>query len=88
MWRTAWSTGAIGFEIVVALALGYFGGGWLDGKLGTSPWLRYIGLVAGVGACIKAFIRVTREYKKSIVSQNEKPDGGANTPGTGARNGG
>lgn len=86
MWRIAWSTGAIGFEIVVALALGYFGGGWLDGKLGTTPWLKYIGLAAGVGACIKAFIRVTREYKKSIVGQNEKPNSAAGTPDEGKPN--
>ena len=74
MWRIAWSTGAIGFEVVVAITIGSLGGAWLDGKLGTRPWLMYIGLAAGVGAAIKAFIRVTRAYKKSIVEEHDNND--------------
>jgi len=48
----------------VAIAIGYFGGGWLDRKLGTAPWLTYIGFLAGIGAAIKALVRVTRDYRK------------------------
>ena len=48
----------------MAIAIGYFGGGWLDRKLGTAPWLTYIGFLAGIGAAIKALVRVTRDYRK------------------------
>lgn len=64
MWRIAGFTGAVGIEVAVAIAIGYFGGGWLDRKLGTAPWLTYIGFLAGIGAAIKALIRVTRDYRK------------------------
>lgn len=64
MWRIAGDTGAVGIEIAVAIGLGYLGGHWLDGKLRTAPWLSIIGFVAGVGAGIKALVRVTRAYKK------------------------
>jgi len=64
MWRIAGNTGAVGIEVAVAIAIGYLGGHWLDGKLRTSPWLGYIGFAAGIGAAIKALVRVTREYRR------------------------
>ena len=74
MWRIAGNTGAVGLEIAaVHCASGYLGGQWLDGKFGTGPWLDWIGLVAGVGAAIKALIRVTRAYKKSLQEEDAPP---------------
>ena len=64
MWRQAGQTGAVGLEIAVAIAIGYFGGRYLDGKLHTTPWLSWIGFGAGVGAAIKALVRVTRQYMR------------------------
>lgn len=65
MWRIAGTTGAVGIEIAIAIAIGYFGGHYLDRKLGTQPWLMYVGILAGVGAAIKALVRVTRAYQRS-----------------------
>ena len=65
MWRVVGSAGAIGFEIAVAISIGYFGGTFLDKKFGTKPWLMYFGLLVGVGAAIKALVRLTRDYKRS-----------------------
>jgi F0F1-type ATP synthase assembly protein I len=73
MWATAASTGAIGIEIAVAIGLGYFGGQYLDRKLGLSPWCTWLGFGAGIGASIKALIRVVRTYKKSL-EQDQNPD--------------
>jgi len=73
MWRIAGNTGAVGFEVAVAIAIGYFGGGWLDRKFGTAPWLTYIGFVAGIGAAIKALVRVTRDYKKRLADIENSP---------------
>jgi len=64
LWRIAGSTGAVGIEVAVAIAIGYFGGHWLDGKLHTGPWLTIVGFVAGIGAAVKALVRVTRAYQK------------------------
>lgn len=75
MWRIAGFTGAVGIEVAVAIVIGYFGGGWLDRKFGTAPWLTYIGFLAGVGAAIKALIRVTRDYKRRFPEDDDpKPD--------------
>ena len=73
MWAIAGSTGAVGLEISLAIGIGYFGGRYLDGKFGSAPWLAWIGFAAGIGAGIKALIRVARDYQKSL--ENDKDDG-------------
>jgi ATP synthase protein I len=77
MWAVAGSTGAVGLEISIAIGIGYFGGRYLDGKLGSAPWLEWIGFAAGVGAGIKALIRVVRTYQRSL--ENEEKDGSPKT---------
>ena len=73
MWAIAANTGAVGLEISIAIGIGYFGGRYLDGKLGSAPWLAWIGFAAGVGAGVKALIRVVRTYRKSL--ENDTADG-------------
>jgi F0F1-type ATP synthase assembly protein I len=75
MVRIASTTGALGLEVAGCIAAGFLGGQWLDRKLGWGPWLGYIGLVAGIGAAIKALVRVTRAYQKSL-----KDDDGHDSP--------
>ncbi len=75
MWTIAASTGAVGLEIAVAIGIGYLGGQYLDRKLGVAPWLMWLGFAAGVGAGIKALIRVVRSYQKSLDDDDQKrPD--------------
>jgi ATP synthase protein I len=71
MWAVAASTSAVGLEIALAIGIGYFGGRYLDGKLGSAPWLAWVGFGAGVGAGIKALIRVVRTYQKSLENDDE-----------------
>jgi ATP synthase protein I len=77
MWGIAASTGAVGLEIAVAIGIGYLGGQYLDRKLGVAPWLMWVGFAAGVGAGIKALVRVVRSYKKSLqedTAEEDRPD--------------
>ncbi len=41
---------SVGITLVVATLLGYLGGNWLDGRLGTQPWLGVVGLLLGAAA--------------------------------------
>ena len=66
MWRIAGTTGAVGIEVAVAIIIGYFGGKYLDGKLHTTPWISYVGLLAGIGAAVKALVRVVRNYRRDF----------------------
>ena len=49
--------------MVVSLAVGYFFGAFLDRKLNTKPWFTIILFLAGVGAAVKAMVRIARQYK-------------------------
>jgi F0F1-type ATP synthase assembly protein I len=40
----------LGFEIVVPLFMGLFGGQWLDRRFGTAPWLLLAGVIIGAAA--------------------------------------
>jgi ATP synthase protein I len=80
MWRVAGTTGAVGIEVAAAIAIGYFVGRYLDRKLGTQPWIMYVGILAGIGAAIKALVRVTREYRRA---EGGTGGGGPADPGGG-----
>ncbi|MES1207956.1 MAG: AtpZ/AtpI family protein [Pseudomonadota bacterium] len=80
LWRIAGFTGAVGLEVAVAIAIGALGGQWLDRKLGSAPWLTIIGFAAGIGAAIKALIRVSREYKRKIANDDAPTSPSHNLP--------
>jgi F0F1-type ATP synthase assembly protein I len=65
MWATVAASSAVGLEIAIAIVIGYFGGRYLDRKLETTPWLMWLGFTAGIGAGIKALLRVVREYQRA-----------------------
>jgi ATP synthase protein I len=44
----------MGIQLALAVVVFFFVGRWLDGKLGTAPWLMLAGLLVGiVGGLIK-----------------------------------
>ena len=71
MWRTALRYSAVGIEMGAAVALGYGGGWWLDGKLGTKPYLSFTGLLFGIAAVFMTLVRVARELNRQS-EQDEK----------------
>jgi ATP synthase protein I len=81
MWRIAGTTGAVGIEIAAAICIGYLGGHYLDHKLGTQPWLTYIGLGGGIGAAIKALARVSRDYQRDQKQLDQRRSGDDSHPG-------
>lgn len=72
IWRVAGTTGAVGIEMAAAIAIGYLGGDYLDGKLGTAPWLRWIGFAGGIGASVKALVRLTRSHMRQLADDKDE----------------
>jgi hypothetical protein len=73
MWQTVGTAGFVGIEILLALALGYLGGQWLDGKLHTAPWLKRVGTVMGLGTSIWVLVTVVRNYNASLKDDDGSP---------------
>jgi ATP synthase protein I len=75
MMKAAGRHGTLGLEIFFAVVLGVMSGSWLDGKLGTGPWLSILLTLCGLVAAGRAMVRVTREYKAELKRQAEKEEG-------------
>jgi ATP synthase protein I len=58
--RSLGALSAVGISFVLAIAIGVGGGLWLDGKLGTSPWLLFLGLALGFAAGVVNIYKATR----------------------------
>lgn len=71
--RTWARAGNVGFELAVATIIGLAGGYWLDGKLGTKPWLAIVGLLLGVAAGFKNLIQTARRAQRES-DRNDKTD--------------
>ena len=56
-----WNYAQIGLELAAAVLAGFWGGYWLDKKLGSSPWLMLGGAAAGMAG---GFYLVARELFK------------------------
>ena len=62
--RSAWGLAlGAGSELVVSVLAGVFVGRWLDGRLGTQPWLALLGTVAGISLGLYRLIRETAPSK-------------------------
>jgi ATP synthase protein I len=68
--QTVGRVGSIGIEMGLALCLGYFGGQWLDGRLGTAPYLTFLGARLGLVAGLKSLYQLTRRTKAELEAQS------------------
>jgi ATP synthase protein I len=56
---------SLGFLFPVAIAVGFFLGHWLDGKLHTSPWLTIVFTAFGITAAFLNLFRTGRSKSGS-----------------------
>ena len=57
-WQLIGQLSSIGMSFVFALVIGFAAGYWLDGVLGTRPWLTFIGFFVGFAAGVLNVYRV------------------------------
>jgi ATP synthase protein I len=54
----------IGMSFVFALVIGFGAGYWLDGLIGTRPWLTFVGFFLGLAAGVLNVYRVMQLANK------------------------
>ena len=54
----------IGLSFVFALVIGFGAGYWLDGVLGTRPWLSFVGFFLGLAAGVLNVYRILQLANK------------------------
>ena len=57
--------GAVGFELLASIAVGYYLGHWLDGKFGTR-WIALVGFFIGCYAGFRALFRAAKQMQKDV----------------------
>ena len=62
--RTLAELGSIGLILPSSIAIGLFGGYWLDRWLGTAPWLLIVFTLLGVASGLLSLSRALRKYLK------------------------
>ena len=65
---------SVGIELALSTVIGLLGGRWIDGKLGTSPWLMLLGLVLGVTAGFRSLIRTARRAREETEPPPSRDD--------------
>lgn len=69
--RRVGSLSTVGLELGLSIAIGYLGGRWLDEKLGTGPWLEWIGLGFGLAAAAQSLYRAVRRAQRLMEEEDE-----------------
>lgn len=59
------SASSAGLELGIAVGLGALFGVWLDGRLGTQPWLMVVFLVLGLVAGFRGVLRAVARAEKA-----------------------
>lgn len=65
-WKGLAELSSIGMTMVLATVIGLAGGYFLDGWLGTSPWLTMIGLAFGIVAGFVSLFRSVRAVEREF----------------------
>jgi ATP synthase protein I len=63
--RTIGQLSSVGMSFVLALVMGFAAGFWLDGVLGTRPWLSFLGFFLGLAAGVLNVYRVLQATSSS-----------------------
>lgn len=72
MWRLAAKYSALGMEMCIAMGIGYFGGSYLDGKFGLTPYLTNLGFGLGVCAAFLAIYRIGKRVRLNAPDDNDE----------------
>jgi ATP synthase protein I len=59
------SASSAGLELGISVGLGVLFGSWLDGKLGTRPWMMLVFLIIGVIAGFRGLLRAVARAERA-----------------------
>jgi ATP synthase protein I len=65
----ALSASSVGLELGLSVVFGVLFGRWLDGRLGTTPWLMLVFLGLGVVAGFRSVLRAVRRADRAAEAE-------------------
>ncbi len=73
-WATASKYTHLGFLMAASVLLFFFGGYWLDNRLGTTPLLSIAGAFIGAAGGFTNLVRTLNKLRKNNESETENAD--------------
>jgi ATP synthase protein I len=67
--------GSVGIELVLSIAIGFYGGRWIDGRVGGHGWITLAGFLGGVYAGFRALYRASKFMMRDIERAERKDRG-------------
>jgi hypothetical protein len=58
--------GSVGLELLLSMALGYYGGRWIDARVGGHGWITLVGFLAGVAVGFRAIFQAGKAMQRDI----------------------
>jgi F0F1-type ATP synthase assembly protein I len=76
------SATSVGIELSVSVLIGLFFGRWLDGRIGTDPWMMTLFLCLGFTAGMRSIYRFVRQADRDAARSEAEAavTGGASPP--------
>ena len=62
--------GSVGIELLASMGLGYYGGSFLDRKLGTH-WIALVGFLLGAGAGFRALYQTAMKMQRELEREDK-----------------
>ena len=75
MWLAASQVSYIGIFFGLAIAIGYFGGHWIEHRLGGAPWVSLVGLLFGVVAGFRELVRIAKRVMRDQEAADQAENG-------------
>jgi ATP synthase protein I len=64
-WKSFGKYGSVGIELFLSIAIGYYGGRWLDGRFGTH-WIQVVGFVVGCYAGFRGLYKAAKQMQRDV----------------------
>lgn len=76
------SASSVGIELAVSVLIGLFFGRWLDGRIGTAPWMMILFLCLGFAAGLRSVYRFVRQADRDaeLAEAEARAEQGASQP--------
>jgi ATP synthase protein I len=58
--------GTVGLDLIVSIAFGYYGGRWVDARVGAHGWITMVGVVFGVAAGFRFLWRAAQKMQGDV----------------------
>ncbi len=71
-WKEYGRYGTVGIELLVSMALGYYGGRALDARLGGHGWITFVGFLFGVAVGFRSIFAAGRHMEKDALEEERK----------------